>query len=63
MTTESTTAKKMARDAKINPKRFRRALRLDSACKKWHRHYGRWTVTSGTREHDDMLRVLNEISN
>ena len=44
MSAEYITAEEMARDAKVDPKRFRKALRKDTSCKKWHARYDRWTV-------------------
>jgi hypothetical protein len=50
----------MARDAGIDPKKFRRALRREI---KWHKRYARWTVDIDTAEHTAMQRILRRISN
>lgn len=54
------TAIEMARDAGLNPKRFRQALR--DAGLTWHVHNQYWTVRENTREHRDMLAVLNDLT-
>ena len=52
------TAEEMAAGARVDPKRFREALR--KKCK-WHERYSRWIVYVGSPEHDCMKRVLNEL--
>ncbi|MEQ8246196.1 MAG: hypothetical protein RID42_00800 [Alphaproteobacteria bacterium] len=49
----------MARQANVEPKSFRRALRAEGLT--WHRHAERWTVDRGGPEHRDMTRVLNRL--
>jgi hypothetical protein len=51
-----TTAAEMARLRGIDPKRFRAALRR--AGLHWHSHNGRWEVSVGSAEHQDLVRVL-----
>lgn len=51
------TAAEMAREAGIDPKRFRGALR--SAKFPWHEHDQPWRVERGSFEHQQMLEVLN----
>jgi len=48
----------MAKQAGIDPKRFRSALRKNFH---WHQRYARWTVQIGSKEHDCMKRVLDRI--
>ena len=52
-------AEEMGRNAGVNPKTFRSALRREGFV--WHRHYERWTVRRGSPEHKDMRRVLNTL--
>ena len=56
-----TTAEEMAKEAGVNPKTFRQALRKQRF--HWHAHYDRWTVALGSDEHASMQRVLRELSN
>jgi len=50
----------MAKQAQIDPKLFRKALRKAKLA--WHDHpYKRWTVPLGSSEHSDMGRVLNAL--
>jgi hypothetical protein len=51
-----TTAVEMARQADVDPKRFRAALR--KAGLRWHSHNGRWEVVIDSSEHRDMVSVL-----
>jgi len=51
-----TTAAEMASLRGIDPKRFRAALRR--AGLPWHSHNGRWEVSVGSAEHQDLVRVL-----
>ncbi len=53
------TAVEMARSRGINPKDFRRALRAANLA--WHSHNDRWSVPEGSREHEDMEKVLSEL--
>jgi len=56
-----TRAVDMAKQACIDPKKFRAALRKEKFA--WHKHNDRWTVVIGSLEHAAMERVLREISN
>ncbi len=58
--TDLVTAPDMARNAGIDPKKFRQALR--DAELAWHKHGGRWKVFCDSPEHKDMLRVLNRLT-
>ena len=50
----------MARQARIDPKLYRKALRAANLA--WHdQPYKRWTVTLGSSEHSDMQRILNAL--
>ena len=59
------TAAELARDAGIDPKRFRRELRLavDRGEIAWHRKWDRWAVPCDSPEHHDMERVLTNLIN
>lgn len=54
-----TTAAEMARIRGIDPKRFRAALRR--AGLQWHSHNGRWEVSVGSAEHQDLVRILGSL--
>lgn len=56
-----TSAVDMAKQAGINPKRFRATLRNENFS--WHEHNARWTVDIGTAEHAAMEHVLRKVSN
>jgi len=56
-----TTAKQMARAARIDPKLFREVLCDENF--EWHRLNDRWTVEVGSEEHRAMERVLRKIKN
>jgi len=56
----TTTAVDMAKQAGIDPKKFRQALRDENFA--WHEHNDRWTVGVGTAEHSAMERVLRKLS-
>ena len=56
-----TTAVDMAKQAGVNPKRFRAALRSKNFS--WHEHSARWTVDIGSPEHAAMEQVLRRVSN
>ena len=53
------TAEKMAREAKICPKRFRKALIARQFA--WHVRHQRWTVEKDSPKHVAMLRVLESL--
>ena len=53
------TAAEMAREAGVNPNTFRAALR--AANLSWHRDSEPWTVVRDSPEHQDMIRVLEEL--
>ena len=53
------TAVEIARDAGIDPKRFRQALRRENLA--WHHYYAKWTVAEGSPKHKDMIRVLRTL--
>jgi cyclopropane fatty-acyl-phospholipid synthase-like methyltransferase len=55
-----TTAKEMARQAGVDPRIFRQALREEKF--PWHGYYERWTVESGSDQHAEMQRVLRKLS-
>ena len=59
------TAPELARDVGIDPKRFRRELRLakDRGEILWHQKGQRWTAPAGSPEHHDMERVLTNLIN
>ena len=57
---ELITAVEMAAASGIDPKRLRAALR--SASLDWHSHNGRWEVVRGSDEHQDMERVMAQLS-
>jgi hypothetical protein len=57
--TDWVTAEEMAKEAKINPKKFRHALRKENFS--WHVHYARWTVRRHSPEHKAMERVLDSL--
>ena len=50
----------MVGENRNDQKLFRRALRADEACQKWHNRNERWKVLVGSAEHKDMQRVLRE---
>jgi len=54
-----TTAEEMAKQAGVNPKTFRQALREEGF--HWHGHYDRWTVAIGSEQHKEMERVLRKL--
>jgi hypothetical protein len=54
------TAEEMAKEAGVNPKVFRAALRKEKF--RWHIHNAPWCVREGSSEHRDMLRVLNGLN-
>jgi hypothetical protein len=49
----------MAKQAGIDPKVFRSALRKAGLC--WHGHYDRWEVPQGSVEHVKMQEVLDSL--
>jgi hypothetical protein len=51
----------MARDAGVDSKKFRAALRHEQL--PWHHRNERWTVPHGGQQHDDMRRVLERLLN
>ena len=51
------TAVRMAKEAGIDPKRLRAALRKEKFS--WHGHNDRWTVRRDGAEHRDMQHVLS----
>ena len=51
----------MARLAGVDPKTFRAALRRENFV--WHSHNGSWTVLAGSQEHEDLERVLGNLTN
>lgn len=53
------TAVELATSAGVDPKSLRRRLRL--AQFDWHRHGASWTVTRGSRQHDDMLAIIGAL--
>ncbi len=55
-----TTAEEMAKQAGVNPRTFRQALRKERFA--WHAHYDCWTVAIGNDEHAAMQRVLRKLS-
>jgi hypothetical protein len=55
------TAVDMAREAGMNPKKFRNALRKEKFG--WHKHNDRWTVDIDSVQHAAMKQVLSKISN
>jgi hypothetical protein len=56
MSVQLVTAEKMARAAKISPKRFRKALIAREF--EWHVRNQRWTVEKDSPKHVAMLQVL-----
>jgi hypothetical protein len=60
------TAVEMARDCRIDPTKFRKALRRHHAQGdpdlSWHHHNERWIAEMGSDRHKAMQRVLQEIS-
>jgi len=56
----TTTAEEMAKQAGIDPKRFRHALREKNF--PWHVHNDRWTVEIGSENHQQMELVLRELA-
>jgi hypothetical protein len=60
------TAVEMARQAHIDPQKFRKALRKHKAQNDrefpWHHCNERWIAEVGSERHLAMQRVLNEIS-
>ena len=56
---EEVTAVAMAREAGISPNVFRAALR--AAELPWHDTSGPWKAVRDSREHKDMIRVLEEL--
>lgn len=54
------TAAEMARNAGIDPKTFRAALRRANL--KWHAYYEKWEVPFGSAEHRDMSDVLASLT-
>jgi hypothetical protein len=57
----ATTAVDMAKQAEIDPKKFRRALRSERF--RWHNFKDRWTVEPGSKERTAMQKVLDKLSN
>lgn len=55
------TAADMARTKRVDPKRFRAALRIANLS--WHRHDQPWTVERGSAEHLQMQAVLAQLTN
>jgi hypothetical protein len=51
----------MAMEAKIDPKRFRQALRDERF--RWHEHNDRWTVERESDKHKVMQQVLRKLLN
>lgn len=49
----------MAKEARIDPKKFRQALRDEGF--RWHGHNDRWTVEQGSDEHKAMQKVLHRL--
>jgi len=56
-----TTAVDMAKEAGIDPKRFRQALRDEHF--RWHQRNDRWTVELRSNEHKAMQQVLDKLAN
>ena len=56
----TTSAVDMAKQAGIDPKSFRKALRDERLS--WHNHNDRWTVEIGSEQHMVMERVLRKLS-
>ena len=56
----TTRAVDMAKQAGIDPKRFRKALRDEHF--RWHNHNDRWTAGIGSEQHTAMERVLQNLS-
>lgn len=54
-----TDAVEMARNAGVDPMRFRRALR--AADLDWHQHGSRWVVLVGSAEQTEMAKVLESL--
>lgn len=61
--TDLVTAVDMARNAGIDPKKFRRALRKEKevGAFSWHVKHKSWSVLPGSPEHKEMLRVLKSL--
>ena len=60
LASDSVTAVEIAKEAGIDPKRFREALRRENF--RWHlRKNAPWTVERNSPEHLDMLRVLKRL--
>lgn len=57
---DEVTAMEMAGQANIALEAFRASLR--NARLTWHSHRGDWTVTRGSPQHEDMLRVLRQMT-
>jgi len=53
------TAEEMAKQAGVDPKRLRQALREKNF--PWHTHNDRWTVEFGSERHQEMELVLREL--
>jgi hypothetical protein len=49
----------MAKEAGMDPKKFRQALRNESF--PWHQHNDRWTVEQASDEHKAMQKVLRKL--
>ena len=59
------TAVEMAKEADVDAKKFREALRRVGAnCEdlKWHQHNARWIAQFDSKEHEAMKRVLNGLN-
>lgn len=54
------TAAEMARAARVDPKRFRMALRGQSF--PWHRHGEPWTVICGSTQHQQLQAILDSLA-
>jgi hypothetical protein len=54
------TAVELARQANIDPKALRAALRR--AGFRWHQHNAPWVAVEDSPEHHDMVRVCNEVA-
>jgi hypothetical protein len=59
-TRDEVTAVELAREAGIDPKTFRAALRRERF--PWHRHNASWTALRGSPQHENMLRVLSRLN-
>lgn len=54
-----TTAEQMAKQAGVNPRVFRKALREERF--PWHFEWERWTVEIGSEQHRAMENVLMKV--